>query len=157
MTIFSINNYCHDPHLLHNCIKKYTSHLNKQRYKRRFRICLTIKHSVDKHSDRVGVCTRLWNNVWIHRAGLLGYFERKLLSGGVDNSSKRGCVDCEKYWPRDLALRNTKQQILLSRESRCYLYKVYKTFSNMIKKNIWEDLPLCHNMYQGFLQVFHDQ
>ena len=57
--------------------------MNKQRYKRRSRISLTIKYSVDWHSDRVGVCTRLWNYVWIHRAGLLGYFERKLLSGGV--------------------------------------------------------------------------
>ena len=57
--------------------------MNKHRYKRRSRICLTMKHSVDRHSDRVGVCTRLWNDVSIHRAGLLGYSERKFLSGGV--------------------------------------------------------------------------
>ena len=38
--------------------------MNKQGYKRRSRICLTIKHSVDWHSDRVGVSTRLWNYVW---------------------------------------------------------------------------------------------
>ena len=83
MIVFIITIITTHPHLLHNCMKKYTPHLNKQRYKRRSRICLTMKHSVDRHSDRVGVWTRLWNYVWIHRAGLLGYFEWKLLSGGV--------------------------------------------------------------------------
>ena len=34
----------------------------------------------------------------------------------LDNFTKTGCVDCEKYWPWDRALGNTKQQILLSRE-----------------------------------------
>ena len=55
----------------------------------------------------------------------------------LDNSTKRGCVDCEKDW----ALSNTKQQIFPFRND---------------KKIILEDLPLCHNMYQVFLYIFHD-
>ena len=35
--------------------------------------------------------------------------------------AKRGCVDCEKYWPQDWALRNTKWQVLILGESRLYL------------------------------------
>ena len=91
--------------------------MNKQRYKRRFRICLTIKHQIDWHSDRVGVCTGLWNYVWIHHAGLLGYFERKLLSGGVFVCSEDAAIAVNEtrcgdkiylYWNMPQRLRRTR-------------------------------------------------
>ena len=40
-------------------------------------------HWKEWHSGRVGLCTRLWNYVRIHIAGLLSHFKRKLLSGDV--------------------------------------------------------------------------
>ena len=46
----------------------------------------------------------------------------------LENSAKKGSVDCEKYWPQDWTSRNTKQQILLSRESVYYLYRLNSAF-----------------------------
>ena len=46
---------------------------------------ITIIHSTDWHSGRYGLCTRLWNYVWIHIACLISHLERKLLSGGVND------------------------------------------------------------------------
>ena len=43
-------------------------------------------------------------------------------------SAKRGCVDCEKYWPQDWALRNTKRQISILGESRSYLHTLNTDF-----------------------------
>ena len=70
-------------HLHSNFMKKYTSYLNKQWWKRKSAIWLTTIHWIDWHSGRVVICTQLWNHGWIHAVGLLSQFERTLLSGGV--------------------------------------------------------------------------
>ena len=75
-------------HLHFNFIKNYTSYLNKQLWKRKSIICLTIIHAIEWQYVAVVLWIWLWNCIWIHIAGLLTHFERKLLSGGAHKSTR---------------------------------------------------------------------